>query len=197
MKFIAQLRTACILFTFLTLLTGVGYPLLVTGIAQTLFPFQANGSLIEKDGQVLGSVLIGQPFASPDYFWSRPSTTAGHPYNALDMVQIAGSVGSNLGPLSQTLIDQTAERVEKIRDSSLNDAPIPVDLVSASASGLDPHISLAAAYYQIPRVARERGMNDDVLRALVNQYAQGRQFGLLGEPRVNVLLLNLALDAIQ
>lgn len=193
-----QFRPALTLFALLTLLTGAIYPLAVTGIAQLLFPAQANGSLIEKDGRLYGSSLIGQSFSDPQYFWPRLSATAGHAYNAFDGAALTGSSGSNLGPLSQTLVDTVSARVAALRaaDPTQND-PIPVDLVTASASGLDPHISLAAAYYQIPRVAHARGLAEDQVRNLVDQHTEGRQLGVLGEPRVNVLLLNLALDGIK
>jgi len=194
----SQLRPALTLFALLILVTGVVYPLTLTGFAQMLFPAQANGSLIEKDGKLHGSMLIGQEFSEPKYFWSRPSATAGHAYNAFDAAALTGSSGSNLGPLSQTLVDATGARVAALRaaDPTQEDL-VPVDLVTASASGLDPHISLAAAYYQIPRVAQARGLSEDQVRNLVDQFTAGRQFGVLGEPRVNVLLLNLALDEIK
>jgi K+-transporting ATPase ATPase C chain len=172
-----------------TLLTGLAYPFAVTGLAQALFPHQANGSLLEHNGRVIGSELIGQPFEDPAYFWGRPSATALFPYNA------AASGGSNLGPVNPALEEAVQERIDALRDADPNNsAPIPVDLVTASASGLDPHISVAAALYQIPRVARERGASEPAVRALVEQHREDRQFGLLGEPRLNVLKLNLALD---
>jgi potassium-transporting ATPase KdpC subunit len=189
------LRPAFALFGLLTLITGVLYPLLVTGLAQAAFPHQANGSVILRDGQPVGSELIGQPFDRPEYFWGRPSATATLPYNAFDAQNLTASSGSNLGPLSAELQRVVRERVEKLRAADpTNQAPIPVDLVTASGSGLDPHISVAAALYQLPRVARARGMDSEVLRALVDRYTEGRQLGLLGERRVNVLKLNLALD---
>lgn len=195
---ILQFRPALVLFFLLALLTGVFYPLTVTGIAQAVFPAQANGSLIERGGDLLGSALIGQSFSGPEYFWGRPSATAGHPYNAFDPTALTGSSGSNLGPLSQTLVDIVEQRAEALHAADPgNTMLIPVDLVTTSASGLDPHISVAAAYYQVPRVAQARGRSDAEIRALVDAYIEGRQFGFLGEPRVNVLLLNLALDEIK
>jgi len=195
---IRQLKPALILFALLTLLTGVLYPLVVTGIAQAAFPFQANGSLIENSGSLLGSQLIGQNFTGQEYFWGRPSATAGSPYNAFDPAALTGSSGSNLGPLSHSLVDAIRARTETLRAADPgNTLLIPVDLVTSSASGLDPHISLAAAYYQVPRVARARGMSEADVIALVDQYTEGRQLGFLGEPRVNVLLLNLALNGIK
>ena len=195
---IRQVKPALLLFALLTLLTGVLYPLVVTGIAQLAFPVQAYGSLIESKGSPLGSQLIGQDFSDPRYFWGRPSATAGWPYNAFDPAALTGSSGSNLGPLSQSLVDAVQARTETLHLADPgNTLPIPIDLVTASASGLDPHISVAAAYYQVPRVARIRGMDEAEVFALVDQYTEGRTFGLLGEPRVNVLLLNLALDEIK
>jgi K+-transporting ATPase ATPase C chain len=173
----------------LTLMTGVAYPLLVTGIAQMVFPFQANGSLIVKDGKVVGSALIGQPFDDPKYFWGRPSATSPFPNNA------AASSGSNLSPTNPALITSVQGRVYALRAADpTNKAAVPVDLVTASGSGLDPHISPAAALYQVPRVARERKLAPDAVRALVDRHTMGRFLGLLGEPRVSVLALNLALD---
>jgi len=174
----------------LTALTGIVYPLVVTGIAQVLFPRQANGSFIMKDGKPVASELIGQPFDDPKYFWGRPSATSPFPYNA------AASSGSNLGPTNPTLKKAVQERIDALHAADPgNTAPIPVDLVTASGSGLDPDISPAAALYQVPRVARARGLGQDAVRNLVEQNVEGRQFGFLGEPRVNVLKLNLALDA--
>jgi K+-transporting ATPase ATPase C chain len=190
-------RPALVLFGLLALITGVLYPLVVTGIAQAAFPHQANGSLIMRDGTVIGSELIGQYDDRPDYFWGRPSATALYPYNAFDGATLTASSGSNLGPLSAELQRAVEERVDKLHAADpTNQAPIPVDLVTASASGLDPHISVAAALYQVPRVARARGMGPDTLRALVERHTEGRQLGLLGEERVNVLELDLALDAL-
>jgi K+-transporting ATPase ATPase C chain len=169
----------------MTVITGLAYPLIVTGIAQVAFKDQANGSLIEKDGKVVGSSLIGQPFSDPKYFWGRPSATSPMPYNG------ASSSGSNQGPTNPALHDAVKERI-----SSLGGAkPVPADLVTASGSGLDPHISPAAAQYQVARVSKTRGVPEDKVRALVAQHTEGRQLGILGEPRVNVLRLNLALDA--
>ena len=182
-------RPALSLFVFLTLLTGLAYPLLVTGMARWFFPEQAAGSLIKHNGQWIGSHLIGQSFSDPKYFWGRPSATAPMPYNA------AGSGGSNLGPLNPALVEAVKVRVAALRDADpANRAPVPADLVTASGSGLDPHISPAAAAYQIDRVSRRRGLAPEQLRALVDQYTEGRQWGIFGEARVNVLELNLALD---
>lgn len=183
-------RPALILFLLLTLITGVAYPLVITGIAQVAFPAQAAGSLIIKDGKPVGSSLIGQNFSDPKHFWSRPSATAPQPYNGV------ASSGSNLGPLNPALTDGVKSRIDALHAADpTNKAPIPVDLVTASASGLDPDISLAAAYYEAPRVARARGLPLETVRTLVAAHAQGRWLGILGEPRVNVLELNLALDS--
>jgi K+-transporting ATPase ATPase C chain len=188
----AALRAGIILLVVLTLIVGVIYPLAVTGVGQLLFPHQANGSLIVQEGQVVGSELIGQPFDDPRYFWGRPSATQPFPYNA------AASVGSNDGPLSPVLLERVQARVAALRAADPgNDQPIPVDLVTASGSGLDPHISVAAALYQVPRVARARGLAESEVRALVEACTEGRQLGLLGEPGVNVLELNLALDGVK
>jgi len=188
-----QLRSAAILLALLTVLTGVIYPLVVTGIAQVAFHHKSNGSLIEsKDGKYVGSELIGQPFDDPGYFWGRPSATVSFSYNA------AASSGSNYGPLNPALLDGIQKRIDALRATDLdNTLPIPVDLVTYSASGLDPHISIAAALYQVPRVARQRGLSQTQVLAKVNRFTQGRQFGILGEPRVNVLLLNQALDQMK
>lgn len=194
----SQIRPALVSLVLFTFLTGLVYPLVVTGIAQLIFPHQANGSLIEQNGQVVGSELIGQPFDDPGYFWGRPSATGAFPYNAFDAATLSGSSGSNYGPLNPALFEMVEARVAALQAADPdNTAPIPVDLVTASASGLDPHISVAAAIYQIPRVAAARNMSEAELRDLVNQYTEGRQLGFLGEPRVNVLQLNLALDAAQ
>jgi K+-transporting ATPase KdpC subunit len=188
----SQLRPAILLLILLTLITGLLYPLTVTGIAQLVFPHQANGSLIVRNGKVTGSSLIGQSFDDPKYFWGRLSATSGFPYNA------AASSGSNLGPLNPALIAAVRARIAALHAADpANTQPIPVDLVTASGSGLDPDISIAAALYQAPRVAQARGMTAGAVIALVNEYTEGRQLGFLGEPRVNVLQLNLALDAIQ
>ncbi len=174
----------------MTVITGVVYPLVVTGIAQVAFPHPANGSLIEKDGKILGSELIGQPFSDPKYFWSRPSATSPQPYNG------ASSSGSNQGPTNPALKDAVEGRVKALRDAGGDKSqPVPVDLVTASGSGLDPDISPAAAEYQVARVAKVRNMPEEKVGELVRQHTQGRQLGILGEPRVNVLELNLALDA--
>ena len=187
-----NIRTAIITLALFTLLTGLFYPLAVTGIAQLVFPHKANGSLIEKDGKIIGSELIGQPFSDPKYFWSRLSATGPFAYNA------AASSGSNYGPINQSYLDGVKKRIKDLKAvDSLNTQHVPTDLVTASGSGLDPHISVAAALYQLPRVARIRSLNQDKLRSLVLQFTEGRQLGFLGEPRVNVLKLNLALDETQ
>lgn len=186
----SELRPALILFALLTLLTGVAYPLVVTGIGQVLFRAAANGSVIEAGGKAVGSQLLGQPFSRAKYFWGRPSATASQPYND------AASSGSNQGPLNPALVTAVRERVAALRAADPgNDQPVPVDLVTASGSGLDPHISLAAAEYQVSRVARERQRPVADIRKLVQQASAGRTLGILGEPRVNVLKLNLLLDA--
>ncbi len=193
-----QIRPLLTIFLLLTLVTGVFYPLVVTGLAQLIFPHQANGSLIEQNGLAIGSELIGQNFAGVEYFWGRPSATSPNAYTAFDPETLTASSGSNLGPLSQTLVDTVQERVNALQAANpASRLPIPVDLVTASASGLDPDISVSAAYYQVARVAKARGLSEAVVTALVDQYTESRQFGLLGEPRVNVLLLNIALDGIQ
>jgi len=190
-----HLRPLFVSFALLTLITGVIYPLLVTGLAQVIFPHQANGSLILRDGRAVGSELIGQSFDDPRYFWGRLSATGAFAYNAFNAETLTGSSGSNYGPLNPALLEAAQARVDALRAADPgNRAPIPVDLVTASGSGLDPHISVAAALYQLPRVARERGLSEDQVRQLVDENTEGRQLGFLGEPRVNVLELNLALD---
>jgi K+-transporting ATPase ATPase C chain len=186
----ASLLPSLRMLVVLTILTGVVYPLVTWGIAQMVFPGAANGSVIAQNGKVVGSALIGQPFDDPKYFWSRPSATSPQPYNG------AASSGSNQGPTNPALADAVKDRVKALRDADPgNTAAVPSDLVTASGSGLDPEISLAAAEYQLARVAKARGMSVESVRALVGENAMGRTFGLLGEPRVNVVGLNLALDS--
>jgi K+-transporting ATPase ATPase C chain len=188
----SHLRPAIVLFAALTLVTGALYPAVVTAIAQTFFAREAAGSLIMKDGKPVGSRLIGQPFADPKHFWSRASGTSPNPYNA------ASSSGTNQGPTNPALTDAVAARIKALKDADPdNTLPIPVDLVTASASGLDPHISPAAAQYQVSRVAKARNLPAEKVRKLVDEHTEGRQLGFLGEPRVNVLELNLALDAAR
>jgi len=188
----SSVRPALVLLGLFTLLTGLLYPALVTGIAQAAFPTQANGSLIHQGDRVVGSRLIGQAFSDPQYFWSRPSATSPAPYNA------AASSGSNQGPLHPALRDAVAARVAALRGADPSQkAPVPVDLVTASGSGLDPDISPRAAHYQVGRVARARGLSEGALTELVDRHTEGRTLGLLGEPRVNVLELNLALDQLS
>jgi K+-transporting ATPase ATPase C chain len=183
------LRPAISLFVLLTVVTGLAYPAVVTAVARVVFPDQASGSLVRRDGAVVGSTLIGQTFTDPKHFWGRPSATSPMPTNA------ANSGGSNQGPLNPALVDAVKGRVEALRAADPgNGAPIPVDLVTASGSGLDPHISVAAAEYQVARVARARGVAPDVVRAAVARHTEGRQLGFLGEPTVNVLAHNLDLD---
>jgi len=185
----SHLRAALVSLVVLTGVTGVVYPVVVTAIAQLVFPHQANGSLIVKDGKVVGSALIGQSFDDPKYFWGRPSATSPFGYNA------ASSSGSNLSPTNPALVKSVQERVDALRAADPgNTAPVPVDLVTTSASGLDPHISPAAALYQVNRVAKARKLDPAVVRDLVGRHTEGRQLGFLGEPRVNVLALNLALE---
>jgi len=184
------LRPAITLFVLLSAITGVVYPLVATGIAKTVFPHAASGSVIVKDGKPVGSELIGQNFTDPKYFWGRPSATGPQPYNG------TASSGSNQGPLNPALLDAVKGRIDALKAADPdNKLPIPADLVLASASGLDPHISPAAANYQLERVARVRKLDIATVRALVNSHTEGRQLGIFGEPRVNVLKLNLALDA--
>jgi K+-transporting ATPase ATPase C chain len=183
------IRQSIVLLALLTVVTGIVYPLAVTGIAQLVFPRAANGSVIERDGKPVGSALIGQPFSDPRYFWSRPSATSLFADNS------ASSGGSNLGPTNSVLTDAVRQRIDALRAADPgNTAPVPVDLVTASGSGLDPHISPAAAEYQVARVARARAVPVEAVRKLVAGATEGRELGVLGEPRVNVLALNLALD---
>jgi K+-transporting ATPase ATPase C chain len=191
-----QLRAIIVVFVLLTIVTGVVYPLVVTGIAQVVFPHQANGSLIVRDGKFIGSELIGQAFDDPKYFWSRPSATSAFSNDA------SSSTGSNYGPTNPDQLKAVGDRVKALRDADPSKAdatknPVPVDLVTASASGLDPHISPAAAEFQIARVAKARGLSEDKIRDLVTTHTEGRTLGFLGEPRVNVLQLNLALDQLK
>ena len=186
------LRPAIKLLIVMTVITGIAYPLAVTGMAKVLFPLRAGGSLIVEDGKLVGSRLIGQPFSDPKYFWSRPSATSPQPYNGL------ASGGSNLGPLNPALIEAVKARIAALRAADpRNRAPVPVDLLTASASGLDPDISLAAAYYQADRIARVRHLSLDEVRALIAARTRGPWLGVLGEPRINVLELNLALDGMK
>jgi K+-transporting ATPase ATPase C chain len=189
---LTDFRRGAVLFLLLTAVTGLVYPGVVTAIAQLLMPHQANGSLIVREGKALGSELIGQPVSDPKYFWGRPSATSPQPYNGL------ASSGSNQATTNAALVDTVKQRIAALRAADPdNKTPIPADLVTASASGLDPHISPAAAEFQVTRVARQRNIDAAILRALVAQHTEGRQFGLLGEARVNALALNLALDAMR
>ena len=190
---VTDFRAAIISMVFFTVLCGAAYPLLMTGFAQAVFPGKANGSLVEQDGEPLGSALVGQNFSGPEYFHPRPSAAGADGYDG------GASSGSNLGPSSQALVERVTESLATIREENdlPADAPIAVDAVTASGSGLDPHISPAYAELQVPRVARERGMTEDEVRALVKNYTDGSLLGVAGEPRVNVLLLNLALDEAE
>jgi potassium-transporting ATPase KdpC subunit len=192
-----QVRPAFLILLVFTVITGVIYPLAVTGIAQVIFPHQANGSLITINGKTYGSQLIGQQFDDPKYFWGRISETGDFPYNAFNADTLTGSSGSNFGPLNPALTKMVQDRIDALKAADpTNTAPIPVDLVTSSGSGLDPHISIAAALYQVHRVATARGLSEADVKSLVDKYTQGRQFGFLGEPTVNVLELNLALDGL-
>jgi K+-transporting ATPase KdpC subunit len=187
-----QLKITILMFIILTIITGIIYPLVITGISQLFFHNQANGSIIVRDGKVIGSSLIGQPFDNAGYFWGRVSSTSGEAFNA------ASSTGSNLGPSNPALLDALKARVNNLQAVDPdNKIPIPVDLATSSSSGLDPHISLAAAYYQIPRIARERKMQQEVVRAIIQKNTENRFLGVIGEPVVNVLRLNLALDDVE
>ena len=190
--FVRLIRPAISLLVLMTVLLGIVYPLVITGVAKLVFPRQAEGSLIFKDGRLIGSTLIGQSFSDPKYFWGRPSATSPQPYNGL------ASSGSNLGPLNPALLDAVKANAKALHDADPNNRrPIPVDLVSASASGLDPEISPAAAQYQAARVARARNLPLEQVEALIRAHEQGRLLGLIGEPRINVLEVNLALDRMR
>jgi K+-transporting ATPase ATPase C chain len=194
----SQLRPALVSLGIFTILTGLVYPLVVTGIAQVIFPWQANGSLIVRNGQAVGSELIGQPFDDPKYFWGRLSATSPAGYTAFNGDKLTGSSGSNYGPLNPALVEAVQARIKALQEADPdNKAPIPVDLVTASGSGLDPHMSPAAAAYQVGRVARARGLSEATVHQMVTQHTEGRTLGLLGEPRVHVLALNLALDDVK
>jgi potassium-transporting ATPase KdpC subunit len=188
----STIRPALVLFLVLSLLTGIAYPLVITGIAKATMPFQAGGSIIERDGKLVGSLLIGQNFGDPKHFWSRPSATSPGPNNA------TASSGSNQGPSNPALVDAVKGRIDALRAADPdNKAPVPVDLVTASGSGLDPEISVAAARYQAPRIARVRSIPLERVNAVISEHAKGQILGFLGEPRVNVLDLNLALDSAR
>jgi len=193
-----EIRPAIVFIVALTIITGLVYPLVMTGIAEVVLPYQAQGSIVERDGKVVGSALIGQEFTSNNYFHGRPSaTTAPDPADSTKTVpapyNAANSGGSNLGPTNKALIERVQGDVDKLKQENPS-APVPIDLVTTSGGGLDPHISPAAALFQVPRVAKARNMPEDRVRQLVNEHIEGRILGLLGEPRVNVLALNLALD---
>ncbi|MBN1396514.1 MAG: potassium-transporting ATPase subunit KdpC [Bacteroidetes bacterium] len=186
------LRPALVLLIIMTILTGIIYPFIITGLAQLCFPAKANGSFMINKGKVIGSELIGQKFISPKYFWTRLSATSPLPYNA------TASTGSNYGPLNPALLKAVTKRIDDLKGmDSLNNKPIPVDLVTSSSSGLDPHISVASAQYQVPRIARSRGIGEKQIQLLIEKYTEGRTLGILGEPRVNVLKLNYALDEFK
>ena len=189
--FKGQIKQAILIFIVLSIITGIIYPLFITGIAQVFFRNQANGSLIYQNGKPVGSALVGQAFNDPKYFWGRISATSPASFNA------ASSSGSNLGPTNPVLVEAVKARIKALKSADPNSNLIPVDLVTSSASGLDPHISLAAAYYQAPRIARLRGLSEDIIRVFITKYTSGRLFGIIGEPVVNVLELNLALDAYK
>lgn len=192
------LRPVFSIFLLFFILTGVLYPLLVTGVAQVFFPVRANGSMIIKDGTVLGSELIGQPFTSDSYFWGRPSASSPYPYTTSDKASFTSSTGSNLGPLSRVLLDNVKNRVDFLHSvDPSNTALIPIDLITTSASGIDPHISVSAAYYQAARIARARNLSISEITSLIDKLTEQPQFGFLGEARVNVLKLNLALDGLE
>ncbi len=187
-----QLKSAIFVFIILTIITGILYPLFVTGIAQAFFHAKANGSLIYQDGKITGSALIGQPFDKPKYLWGRLSATSPMPYNS------SSSSGSNIGPSNSALLETVNARIEKLHATDPNNkVPIPVDLVTSSASGLDPHISLAGAYYQIPRIAKQRGLSVNIVKSIIDRNAKGRLFGLIGEPVVNVAKVNMDLDSYK
>jgi K+-transporting ATPase ATPase C chain len=187
-----QIKSAILMFVILSLLTGIFYPAFITGAAYIFFPRQATGSMLYQNNKLLGSVLIGQEFTDPKYFWGRISGTSPVAYNS------SSSSGSNLGPSNPTLIEKVKSRIRVLKEFDPdNTNPVPIDLVTSSASGLDPHISIAGTYYQIPRVARMRGLTEDTVKAIVNRHTNGRIFGLIGEPVVNVLELNLELDSIK
>ncbi|CAG0953750.1 Potassium-transporting ATPase KdpC subunit [Phycisphaerales bacterium] len=200
----AILRPAIVIFVLLTLITGIAYPLAVTGIAQAVFADRANGSLIMRDGEAVGSSLIGQDFSGdPKYFWGRLSATGPVPYTAFNAAKATGSSGSNLGPTNPALLENARARIEALKAADVAvgyarpaDQRVPIDLVTSSASGLDPHVSLAAAEYQAPRVAKARGMDQASVRAAVTRHTRGRALGLLGEPVVNVLEVNFDLDGL-